>query len=92
MKLLRKLSDDQEIWTLHYALKPPVSNRVFTVLITTHLTKDESTGLRTGYVLSIPVDVSADQELASQEYNATKGYYAAVERIRELADGGVNWR
>jgi hypothetical protein len=77
---------------MHYALKPPISNRLFTVLVTTHLTTDASTGLKTGYVLSIPVDVTSDHELASQEYHATKGYYSAVERIRELPDGGVNWR
>jgi DUF3074 family protein len=92
VKLLKKINEDQEIWTLHYALRPPISNRLFTVLVTTHLTTDASTGLKTGYILSIPVDVVSDHELASQEYHATRGYYSAVERIRELPDGGVNWR
>jgi len=92
VKLLKTINDDQEIWALHYALRPPASNRLFTVLFTIHLTTDESTGLRTGYVLSIPVDVASDHSLASQEYQATRGYYSAISRVRELPDGGVNWR
>jgi len=92
VKLLKTINDDQEIWALHYALRPPASNRLFTVLFTIHLTTDESTGLRTGYVLSIPVDVTSDHSLASQEYQATRGYYSAISRVRELPDGGVNWR
>lgn len=77
---------------MHYILRPPVSNRTFTVLVTSHLEKDDSTGLRTGWVLTIPVDVTSDPELAAKEFHATKGAYSAVERIMELPDGDVNWR
>jgi hypothetical protein len=89
---VKKISDDQEIWVTHFALKPPASNRLFTILIATRVDTDSTTGLRTGYVMSIPVDVSSDPELTKLEYNATRGSYSAIERIRELPDGSVNWR
>lgn len=91
-KLVKKLSDSQEIWTLYYSLRPPAADRVFTIVVTTHTEKDEKTGLRSGYVMSFPVDVTSDPELAAIEFTATKGYYASIERVKELEDGGVNWR
>jgi hypothetical protein len=91
-QLVKKISEHQEIWATHFALKPPASNRLFTILIATSVETDSTTGLRTGYVLSTPVDVSSDPELTKQEYNATRGTYSAVERVREMPDGSVNWR
>jgi hypothetical protein len=89
---VKKVAEDQEIWTLHYTLRPPASNRLFTELITTHVETDSSTGLRTGYVMSLPIDVTSDDELAKIEFQATRGYYAAVERVKEMPDGSINWR
>ncbi|KIM20131.1 hypothetical protein M408DRAFT_148686 [Serendipita vermifera MAFF 305830] len=91
-KLLKKISDKQEIWAANYALRPPASNRLFSTLITTHVETDPETGLRTGYVLSTPVNVSSDPEIAKEEYNATKGAFSAVERVKEMPDGSINWR
>ncbi|KIM20132.1 hypothetical protein M408DRAFT_334124, partial [Serendipita vermifera MAFF 305830] len=91
-KPLKLYSDDREIWMVHYALSPPTSHRQFTFLITTHLETNSETGLRTGYVMSIPVDTSSDPELKQQEYTATKGAYSAIERVKEMPDESVNWR
>lgn len=89
---LERISPEQEIWTLHYALRPPVSHRVFTVVITIHVDKDETTGLRTGYVITFPVDVSSNAEYSKKEASVTRGRYTSIERIQETAEGGVNWR
>jgi Protein of unknown function (DUF3074) len=89
---VKKITDDQEIWATHFALKPPASNRLFTILLATHVETDSATGLRTGYVLSTPVDISSDPELTKLEFNATRGTYSAIERVKELPDGSVNWR
>ena len=89
---MEKISPEQEIWTLHYALRPPISNRVFTVVITTHVDKDATTGLRTGYVITVPVDVSSNPEYSKKEASVTRGSFTAIERIQETAEGGVNWR
>jgi hypothetical protein len=89
---VKKISDDQEIWAIHFALRAPASNRLFTILLATHVDTDSTTGLRTGYVMSIPVDVSSDPELTRLEYHATRGTYSAIERVREMPDGSVNWR
>ncbi|CAG7853725.1 SubName: Full=Uncharacterized protein {ECO:0000313/EMBL:CCA69998.1} [Serendipita indica DSM 11827] len=91
-ELVKAFNEHQEIWTVYYHLRPPASNRVFTELITTHVSTDEATGLRTGYVMSIPVDISSDPELRQKEFSGTKGAYSAIERVKELPDGGVNWR
>jgi len=89
---LERISPQQEIWTLHYALRPPISDRVFTVVITTHVDKDETTGLRTGYIISLPIDVSSNPDYSKQEAPVTRGRYSSIERIQETTDGGVNWR
>jgi len=89
---LERISPEQEIWTLHYALRPPISDRVFTVVITVHVDKDENTGLRTGYVISVPIDVSSNPEYSKKETPVTRGRYTSMERIQETAEGGVNWR
>lgn len=43
-------------------------------------------------VVSIPVDLSANEELAKIEEKGTKGRYVSVERLLELEDGKVEWR
>ena len=42
--------------------------------------------------MSIPIDLSADEELAKIEERGTKGRYVSVERLLELGDGRVEWR
>ncbi|KIJ69332.1 hypothetical protein HYDPIDRAFT_80133, partial [Hydnomerulius pinastri MD-312] len=86
---VKRISETQSIWTLYYTFPPPVSPRVFTVLQTTHL--DESSP-RTGIIVSIPIDLSGDAELAKIEEKGTKGRYSAVERLLEMEDGKVEWR
>ena len=43
-------------------------------------------------IVSIPIDLSADEELAKIEEKGTKGRYVSVERLLELEDGKVEWR
>ncbi|KAH7889637.1 hypothetical protein F5I97DRAFT_1940937 [Phlebopus sp. FC_14] len=86
---VRHISPTQSIWTLYYTFPPPVSPRVFTVLQTTHL--DESLP-RTGIIVSIPIDLSEDEELSKIEEKATRGRYVSVERLLELENGRVEWR
>ncbi|KIJ35814.1 hypothetical protein M422DRAFT_98079, partial [Sphaerobolus stellatus SS14] len=61
--LLKQISPTQSIWTLHYHLIPPVSDRIFTVLQATHLEGGEHGTPREGWVISAPVDVSGDAEM-----------------------------
>ena len=77
---------------MHYTLSAPASNRLFTILIATRVETDPVTGLRTGYILSTPVDVSSDPDLSKEEYSATRGTYSAAGRIREMSNGSINWR
>ncbi|KAK7693757.1 hypothetical protein QCA50_003329 [Cerrena zonata] len=86
--LVKKLSETQSIWTLYYTFPPPVSPRVFTVLQTTLLEPDPH---RTGLVISIPIDLSDDPELAKLEEHGVKGRYTSVERLSESEDGTVEW-
>ncbi|KAG9056430.1 hypothetical protein FS842_010701 [Serendipita sp. 407] len=92
VKKLKVLNTDQEIWTTHYALRAPAGDRIFTVLVTTHVVTHPENGLRTGYVMTVPIDVSSEVELVQQEFRGTRGSYAAIEHVKELPDGGVNWR
>ncbi|CAE6472027.1 unnamed protein product [Rhizoctonia solani] len=75
-----------EAWTMGYKFTPPVFDRVFTVLIACLL--DESN--RQGFVISLPLDVSADQGLEAQEPRGVRGHYVSVERVKEI-DGKVEW-
>lgn len=43
-------------------------------------------------IVSIPIDLSADEELSKIEEKGTKGRYVSVERLLELEDGKVEWR
>ncbi|KAL4077336.1 hypothetical protein V8B97DRAFT_1428375 [Scleroderma yunnanense] len=86
---VKRISETQSIWTAYYTFPPPLSPRVFTVLQTIHL---DSTTPRTGIIVSIPVDLSGDHELAKLERKGTKGRYVAAERILELDSGEVEWR
>lgn len=93
---------------MYYVFPPPVSPRVFTVLITTHLESDSSprTGLvfltrvlkmtktnsQIRLIISNTVDLSGDQDLAKLEEKGVKGRYMSIERITELENGKVEWR
>lgn len=50
------------------------------------------TDVRTRIIVSIPIDLSSDPELSKLEEPGVRGFYAAVERIKELDDGKVEWR
>ncbi|KAF8136414.1 hypothetical protein EV363DRAFT_733520 [Boletus edulis] len=86
---VKSISDTQSIWTLYYTFPPPVSPRVFTVLQTVHLVESSP---KSGIVVSVPIDLSADEELAKIEEKGVKGRYVSVERLLELEDGKVEWR
>lgn len=43
-------------------------------------------------IVSIPIDLSVDEELAKIEEMGTKGRYVSVERLLELGDGKIEWR
>ncbi|KAL5529200.1 hypothetical protein ACEPAG_5174 [Sanghuangporus baumii] len=88
--LLKRLSDRAAIWNLHYKFNPPISNRTFTVLQVIHL--DTSGGRKSGIILSIPVDVTADPEMSKAELKGARGRYVAVERLQELENGKTEWR
>ncbi|KAH9901552.1 hypothetical protein C8Q73DRAFT_249431 [Cubamyces lactineus] len=87
--LIERISPTQTVWSLEYHFPPPISPRIFTVLHTAVLSTESP---RTGIIVSIPVDVSDNAEYAKKEAKGAKGRYVAVERIRELEDGKVEWR
>ena len=43
-------------------------------------------------IVSVPVDVSTDAEMAKAETKGARGRYVAVERIQELENGKIEWR
>ena len=43
-------------------------------------------------IVSIPVDLSSDPELAKLEEKGVKARYVSVELLQELPDGKVEWR
>jgi len=89
--LLKEVSPTQSIWTLHYHLSPPISDRIFTVLQTMHLEGGENGTPREGWIISVPVDVSEDAEMKAKEDKGVKGRYTSVELLREGSDGLVEW-
>ncbi|KAJ7510038.1 hypothetical protein B0H11DRAFT_1845840 [Mycena galericulata] len=86
---VKEISATQNIWTLYYTFSPPISPRVFTVVQITRLNESSP---RSGTIVSIPVDLTEDQELAKLEEKGVKGRYVSVERILELEDGNIEWR
>ena len=70
-----------------YKFMPPVSDRVFTALIACIL--DEAPQ-RQGFVISLPFDVSANEELKAKEPHGVRGHYVSVECVREVGDR-VEW-
>jgi len=86
---VKRISDTQSIWTLYYTFPPPVSPRVFTVLQTIRLLESSP---KSGIIVSIPIDLHEDHELAKIEEKGVKGRYVSVERLLELEDGMVEWR
>ncbi|KAI0372923.1 hypothetical protein BV20DRAFT_963358 [Pilatotrama ljubarskyi] len=87
--LIKRISPTQSVWSLFYHFPPPVSPRVFTVVQTTWLSTESP---RTGIIVSLPVDLSDNADLAKMEEKGVKGRYASVERIQELENGKVEWR
>jgi len=92
VKLVKCLSPNAEIWTLHYGLSPVMSPRVFTVLQVKQLGEVDSK--KEGIIVSIPINLSSpeDETLAALEEKGVKGRYASVERILELPGDKVEWR
>jgi len=90
---LKKISDTVAIWSIHYHFAPPISNRAFTVAQFIQL--DLTSTKRTGFVVSIPVDVhtdAGDAELAKSDFKGVRGRYVSIERVQERDDGKVEWR
>ncbi|KAH9843203.1 uncharacterized protein C8Q71DRAFT_698534 [Rhodofomes roseus] len=87
--LIKEISPTQSIWSLYYTFPPPVSPRVFTVLQTKHLVAESP---KKGLIVSIPVELSEDAELAKLEEKGVKGRYVSVELLEELDNGKVEWR
>ncbi|KAJ6630602.1 hypothetical protein B0H10DRAFT_2207672 [Mycena sp. CBHHK59/15] len=86
---VKEISPTQNIWTLYYTFSPPVSPRVFTVVQITRLSEGTA---RCGTIVSIPVDLTEDEELTKLEEKGVRGRYVSVERILELDNGEVEWR
>ncbi|KAJ7685350.1 hypothetical protein DFH06DRAFT_1313662 [Mycena polygramma] len=87
---VKEISATQNIWTLYYTFSPAIiSPRVFTVVQITRLNESSP---RSGTIVSIPVDLTEDQELAKLEEKGVKGRYVSVERLLELEDGSIEWR
>ncbi|KAJ7582962.1 hypothetical protein C8J56DRAFT_956180 [Mycena floridula] len=85
---IKEISPTETIWSMYYKFPPPLSPRIFTVLQVTQLTEVSP---RTGIIVSVPIDLSSDAELAKMEETGVKGRYAAVERLLELEDGSTQW-
>ncbi|KIL70000.1 hypothetical protein M378DRAFT_721260 [Amanita muscaria Koide BX008] len=86
---VKALSETTEIWTLYYKFPPPVSPRVFTVVQVTYLNTQAP---RSGLIVSIPVDLSGDSDLAKLEEKGVRGRYVSVECLTELEDGKTEWK
>ncbi|KAG8720511.1 hypothetical protein FRC11_003144, partial [Ceratobasidium sp. 423] len=84
---LIRLTSNGTAWSMGYHFTPPVSDRVFTVLITCVLEEKPS---QQGFVISLPFDVSTDQDLKGKEPQGVRGHYVSVECIKEI-DGKVEW-
>ncbi|KAI9446496.1 hypothetical protein H4582DRAFT_569251 [Lactarius indigo] len=88
--LIKKVSATQEIWSSYYEFPSfGVSPRVFTVL---QVTCYEPSSPRTGLIISIPVDLTGEPELAKLEERGVKGRYVSVESLTELPSGKTEWR
>ncbi|PCH37857.1 hypothetical protein WOLCODRAFT_135882 [Wolfiporia cocos MD-104 SS10] len=87
--LIKQISETQSVWSLYYTFPPPVSPRVFTVVQTTYV---DTASPRTGIIVSMPVDLSSDTELAKLEEKGVKGRYVSVERLKEIEGGKAEWR
>ncbi|KAF9014103.1 hypothetical protein BDQ17DRAFT_1342074 [Cyathus striatus] len=86
---VKELSPTATIWTMYYTFMPPISPRVFTELQVCILSESSP---RVGTIISLPVDLSEDEELAKLEEQGVHGRYASVERITELENGSTEWR
>lgn len=86
---VKALSENAEIWTLYYKFSSAMSPRVFTVLQVTRL---DNQSPRSGLIVSIPVDLSSQDDLAKLEEKGIRGRYVRVERLLELENGSTEWR
>ncbi|TRM62579.1 hypothetical protein BD626DRAFT_51243 [Schizophyllum amplum] len=87
---VKEISPSQQIWTLYYKISAVLSPRVFTVLQVDHLDATDASR-RIGTIVSIPIDLSSDPELAKLEEKGVKGHYVSVEQLVELESGTVRW-
>ncbi|KAI0345341.1 hypothetical protein BDW22DRAFT_1406051 [Trametopsis cervina] len=87
--LVKQISPTQAIWSMYYKFPPPVSPRVFTVLQTIQFNEASP---REGLIVSIPVDLSPDAELAKKEEKGVKARYVSIEQLKELENGKTEWR
>ncbi|EIN07162.1 hypothetical protein PUNSTDRAFT_144698 [Punctularia strigosozonata HHB-11173 SS5] len=87
---LQDISLSTTLWSMYSILPKPAAARVFTSL---QISRLEGDGLRIGYVVMLPVDLSDEPELSEREQKgAVQGRCAKVERIMELPNGNVEWR
>ncbi|KAF8350470.1 hypothetical protein F5887DRAFT_939379 [Amanita rubescens] len=87
---VKALSENAQIWTMHYTFPSPLSPRVFTVLQVTQLYDQSSP--RSGLIISVPVDLSGQDDLSKLEEKGVRGRYVSVERLLELENGSIEWR
>jgi len=92
VKKVKEVSSTAQIWTLYYTFTPPVSPRVFTELQVVYLDEGSGDSPKTGLVISLPIDLSSDPELAKTERKGVKGRYVSVERLLALENGNTEWR
>lgn len=90
---LRDLGEGNSIWSLHYVFPAPLQPRVFTVLQAVFRDSAEADEF---FLVQLPVDVSADAELAAKDHGLrdtriVRGRYASVERLCKTADGKTEW-
>jgi len=86
---------------LHYTFGPLLAQRTFTVLLVTSMSYSSANDMKEGWVVSVPFDTSTDPECQQLEGMwgkggrggvGVRGKYAAVEWIREVGDGKLEWR
>ena len=46
---------------------------------------------RISTIVSVPIDLSSDPDLASLEEKGVRAIYTSVERLQETEDGKVDW-
>lgn len=88
--LLKQVAENQFLQSLYYEFPPPVSPRVFTELQIMREPFGEA-GSREAYIISLPIDLSDEKDLASKEQKGVRARYVSVEYIKGLPDGNTEW-